>query len=61
MKSNATSGLVYVPSQTVRVASTKPSPQGPTITVKYTPGPEALATRSDSAPGSSDLHEEGIY
>ncbi|XP_061364928.1 nuclear transport factor 2 [Gastrolobium bilobum] len=57
MKSNTASGHVYVPSQAARVASAKSSEQWP-ATGKSTPGPEALAPSSDSAPGNSDVHEE---
>ncbi|TKY55019.1 Ras GTPase-activating protein-binding protein 1 [Spatholobus suberectus] len=57
MKSNTASGHVYVPSRAARMASAKSSEQWPT-TAKSTPGPEALAPSSDSAPGSSDVHEE---
>lgn len=60
MKSNAASGPVYVPSQTARVASAKTSQELP-ATAKPTPGPEAIVPSSDSAPGSSDVHEEGMY
>lgn len=60
MKSKTASGQVYVPSRTVRVAYAKSSEQWPAA-AKSTPGPEALTPSSDSAPGSSDVHEEGIY
>ncbi|KAG4932582.1 putative G3BP-like protein [Glycine soja] len=57
MKSHVASGHVYVPSRAARIASAKSSEQWPT-TAKSTPVPEALAPSSDSAPGSSDVHEE---
>ncbi|XLR52469.1 hypothetical protein S83_003141 [Arachis hypogaea] len=57
MKSNTASGPVYVPSRTVRAVPAKSSEQWPTTT-KPTPVPEALAPSNDSAPGSSDVHEE---
>ncbi|RDX57665.1 Ras GTPase-activating protein-binding protein 1, partial [Mucuna pruriens] len=57
MKSNTASGYVYVPSRAARVASAKSSEQWPS-TAKSTLGPEALAPINDSAPGSSDVHEE---
>lgn len=60
MKSHVASGHVYVPSRAARIASAKSSEQWPT-TAKSTPVPEALAPSSDSAPGSSDVHEEGIH
>ena len=60
MKSNTASGHIYVPSRTIRAALVKSSEQWP-VTAKSTPGPEALAPSSDSAPGSSYVHEEGIY
>lgn len=60
MKSNAASGPVYVQSRNVRVASAKTSQQLPAAT-KPTPGPEAPVPNNDSAPESSDVHEEGIY
>ncbi|KAK7330282.1 hypothetical protein VNO77_24472 [Canavalia gladiata] len=57
MKRNTASGHVYVPSRAARVASAKSIEQWPT-TAKSAPGPEALGPSSDSAPGSSDVHEE---
>ncbi|KAJ1421811.1 RNA-binding domain superfamily [Sesbania bispinosa] len=57
MKSNTASGRVYVPSRAARVASAKTSEPLPAV-AKSTPGPEALAPSSDSAPGSSGVHEE---
>jgi len=60
MKSYVASGHVYVPRVAARVASAKSSEQWPT-TAKSTPVPESFAPISDSAPGSSDLHEEGIH
>ncbi|KAK7265871.1 hypothetical protein RJT34_33495 [Clitoria ternatea] len=57
VKSNTASGHAYVPRRAARVAPAKSSEQWPT-TAKPTPGPEALAPSGDSAPGSSDVHEE---
>ncbi|WVZ11496.1 hypothetical protein V8G54_016026 [Vigna mungo] len=57
MKSNVASGHVYVPSRAARVASAKSSEQWST-TAKSTPVPESFAPIGDSAPESSDLHEE---
>lgn len=60
MKSNVASGHVYVPSRAARVASAKSNEQWST-TAKSTPVPESFAPIGDSAPESSDLHEEGIH
>lgn len=60
VKSSAAPGRVYVPSRAARLASAKSIEQSP-ATSKSTPGPEALAPSSDSVPGSSDIHEEGVY
>ncbi|XP_047160426.1 nuclear transport factor 2 isoform X1 [Vigna umbellata] len=57
MKSNVASGHVYVPSRAARVASAKSSEQWST-TAKSTPVPESFVPIGDSAPESSDLHEE---
>lgn len=57
MKSNTASGRVYVPSRAARVASAKSNEQRH-ATAKSTPGPEALAPSSDSAPRTSDVPEE---
>ncbi|KAK4257260.1 hypothetical protein QN277_006873 [Acacia crassicarpa] len=57
MKSNPASGPVYVPSRTVRMAHAKPSQQL-SAAAKPTPGPEAPVPNNDSAPESSDVHEE---
>ncbi|MED6145037.1 hypothetical protein PIB30_021184 [Stylosanthes scabra] len=57
MKSNTASGPVYVPSRTVRAVPAKSSEQW-SSTAKSTPAPEPLAPSNDSAPGSSDVHEE---
>ncbi|WJX95603.1 hypothetical protein P8452_76901 [Trifolium repens] len=56
MKSKTASGRVYVPSRAARVASAKSNEQRHAPT-KSTPGPEAFAPSSDSAPGSSDVPE----
>ncbi|XP_027329487.1 ras GTPase-activating protein-binding protein 1 [Abrus precatorius] len=57
MKSNTASSHVYVPSRAARVGSAQSTEQWST-TAKSTPVPEALGPSSDSAPGSSDVHEE---
>jgi hypothetical protein len=59
MKSKTASGRVYVPSRAARVASAKSNEQRHAPT-KSTPGPEAFAPSSDSAPGSSDVPEGDI-
>ncbi|KAF7839057.1 ras GTPase-activating protein-binding protein 1 [Senna tora] len=58
MKSNATNGPNYVPSQTIRVAFEKPSKQVSTTTVKSI---EALSPRSYNTSRSSNLCEDSIY
>ncbi|KAE9602222.1 putative hydrolase [Lupinus albus] len=56
-KSNTASGPVHVPRRTVRVADAKSNQQSPAAS-RSTPEAEALAPSGDSAPGSSDVHEE---
>lgn len=60
MKSNAATGSVYVPRGTVRAAPKHPSQQVPAIASKSNSRAEALAPRSDTAAGSSNIQGEGI-